>query len=651
MSNNPGFSLPLKYWAVIFAFFILVPIIGAQYILNYKFLRTINENYIESSVSNLSQYIEKSLLYPMATADTTETKRIADEIASRPEVFAIDVFDASGTPLYRAENPSFSLEQGFPIKKKHIPIIDSREAVITDSLEDRDNSSQFVYGQATLYITPEAMNRTFEQQLYLRSMLFLVVLLLIVAFIYLMSDYNRRQVNNILGIMKDLDGRGAASARKESVISEFSDIATGLVGLLGKIRSNIDELRESKETAEQARLVAEQASQLKAEFIHNMSHEIRTPTNSITNLIEVLELQARASKVDPLFLQHLTICKQASVELKNAVDELVDFEKMEAGEIPVTTSQVDVTDFFSFYPLTYASKFDSTNITFRVVRDKHSASLRDDLLVMDDKKVHRILVNILENALKYTQQGAVTLTWKIANDNDQLRLAIAVADSGIGIREEDLQQIFLPFFRAESAIKKRRSGSGIGLSVVKKMLDTLGGDISVTSKVGIGTTFNISIPVEAMSTDAGNEPPDVAVPHPLQLSSVIIDDNENNCYTMTQMLKEMGIDTLSFTNPHEALEHLGNNWTDVIFVDYHMPLIDGIELVSLIRKLPASSNSTIICVTADTHPNIKELIATNPVDGLLIKPINRKELHSTLKNVLTARDYTKKIISKVDTPS
>lgn len=168
MSNKPGFSLPLKYWAVIFAFFILVPIIGAQYILNYKFLRTINENYIESSLSNLSQYIEKSLLYPMATADITETRRIADEIATRAEVFAIDVFDATGNRLYRAENPSFSLEQGFPIKKKLIPVIDSREAVITDSLADRDSSNQFVYGQAALYITPEAMNRTFEQQLYLR---------------------------------------------------------------------------------------------------------------------------------------------------------------------------------------------------------------------------------------------------------------------------------------------------------------------------------------------------------------------------------------------------------------------------------------------------------------------------------------------------
>lgn len=639
MSNPRHFTLPLKYWAVIFALIILVPILGAQYLLNYKFLREVNHDYIENSLAHLTNHIENALLYPLATADKSQVQRIADGIVARIEVFAIDVRDAEGNRVYRAEDPTFSLEQGNPMQKEHIRIVDTREVSVTDALADTVDNTPFTYGEVTLYITPTAMSGTFEQQLLIRTLSFIAIILVVAGIIYGVSNYIRHQVYHLLAAMQGVDGAGALGLH--SRVTEIWEIAVGLAGLMDQTQSNIAELQNAQATAECALAEAEQASELKAEFIHNMSHEIRTPTNSITNLIEVLEQQARRAKVDPLFLQHLLICKQASVELRDAIEELADFEKIESGDIPIAKRPTDLSEFFATFPITYTAKFDAKNITFRVLHEDNARTSVEPMM-LDDKKLHRVLVNLLENAFKYTEHGSVTLGWAVLKEATGWRLNITVADSGIGMSEADCARVFTRFYRVENPVKKRQSGYGLGLTIVKKIVEGMAGCISVSSRLRIGSTFSLSIPIEPVPTLEAPATDQMTLPE--HLFAVIIDDNDSNCYTMTQLLTEMGVRSQSFTNPEEALDALKSQRADVLFVDYHMPQIDGMALSALVRKLPINANATIICVTADTHPNVKDLVAGSAADGLLIKPIQSAELYRILANVVAARDCANNLI-------
>ena len=422
----------------------------------------------------------------------------------------------------------------------------------------------------------------------------------------------------------------------------------------GQKAAESDALREAKD-------VAEQSNASKSEFLANMSHEIRTPINAILGMNEIIlreSLEARdMTPAGHTAMRRVfdDICASsgnidsAGKNLLSIVNDILDISKIEAGKMEIAESPYKLSSVLNDVSNMIVYKARTKQLEFHVEVDEALS----DGLSGDEARVRQVLTNLLNNAVKYTDSGSVRLAIRAAADKpaepgSTIRLVITVQDTGIGIRQEDIDRLFDKFERVDMDRNSTIEGTGLGLAITRRLLLLMGGSIDVASEYGKGSTFTAVIPQKVVSCEhVGNfrEKFERSIEasrarresfHAPDARILVVDDTRMNIAVVTGLLKntEIMIDTAE--NGAEAVAHARKTKYDLILMDQRMPGMDGTEALGRIRQESLNRETPVICVTADAISGAREKYMAAGFTDYLTKPINGDSLEKALLAYLPA---------------
>ncbi len=396
--------------------------------------------------------------------------------------------------------------------------------------------------------------------------------------------------------------------------------------------------QRENEIAEQKTREAEELNRTQSHFFSSMSHEIRTPINTVLGLNEIILRQEDASEEIRRDARNI---QGAGKMLLALINDILDVSKIEAGKMTIVPVEYSVGDIVSEMVNMIWLKANEKGLEFKVDIDPNIPSV----LFGDEVRIKQILINILNNAVKYTHEGSITLHMECERvDEENILLKITISDTGMGIPPEAIPHLFDSFQRVDEEKNRYIEGTGLGMSIVKQLIDLMGGDISVNSVYAKGSAFTVTLKQKIVSdTNIGNlqvaggagESSGAKFEHSFYAPDariLIVDDNEMNLEVESKLLDGTEIVVDTCLSGEEALNLTSMNKYDLIFMDHLMPEMDGIECMQHIRKQAAGLNNKvpIIVLTANAGSENKELYRRSGFEGYLMKPVSGRALEDMI---------------------
>jgi len=417
------------------------------------------------------------------------------------------------------------------------------------------------------------------------------------------------------------DDREVWASLAALLVTNDAGVPIRLVGAL----QNVTERKDAERALRQAKEQAEIASRAKSAFLATMSHEIRTPLNGVLGMAQAMA----ADDLTPIQHARLSIVRQSGETLLTILNDILDLSKIEAGKLELEDVDFDL-----------GKLGQSARQAFAAVARQKGVALRLDLDPAargayrgDSTRILQILHNLISNALKFTASGEVRLS--IAATPAGLKFQ--VSDTGIGLAPEGLDKLFQKFEQVDASTTRRYGGTGLGLAICRELAQALGGEISVVSALGEGTTFTVVIPLTRIGDEADlpQEPPgeDRALDPDPGLRVLAAEDNSVNQLVLKTLLNQAGVDPFIVSDGAEAIEAWRTREWDVILMDVQMPVLDGPSAAAEIRRLEAETGrarTPIIALTANAMAHqIPDYLAAG-MDGFVAKPINVAHLFAAL---------------------
>ena len=382
---------------------------------------------------------------------------------------------------------------------------------------------------------------------------------------------------------------------------------------------------------------AEEADRAKSNFLANMSHEIRTPMNAISGMTEFI---LRDSK-DAAARDRAASIKAASRTLISIINDILDFSKIESGKLELIDDDIQTISMLNDVRTMTEVRLENKTVSLICEMDESIPSG----LFGDEIRIKQILINLLGNAVKFTKKGCIT--WKITSekeDDEHCRLNISIKDTGIGIKEEDLENIFSSFTQVDTKRNRTVEGTGLGLAISKRLVEMMGGTISVSSVYDFGTIFSFDLLLKVTDwtplgnfddrmSETGQEAFSVYFSAP-EARVMVVDDNELNLDVTEGILQPYGIRVTRASSGPESIELFKDRRFDVIFMDHMMPVMDGVEAMKRIRQMPGGNDVVIIALTANALNGADAEYRKSGFDGFLAKPVEMKEMDDTLRKYL-----------------
>jgi signal transduction histidine kinase/DNA-binding response OmpR family regulator len=409
-----------------------------------------------------------------------------------------------------------------------------------------------------------------------------------------------------------------------------------IVGAIETLQ-DVTERHEIREELERAKVAAETANHAKSVFLANMSHEIRTPMNAI---IGFSQLMYRDPAATPALRENLEIVMKSGEHLLALINDILDMSKIEAGRIVINRGEFDLPVLLRSIADMFRRRAEDKAIDFRYIV---SAGLPRHI-VSDENKLRQILINLLGNAVKFTDKGGVVVQADVVEaDARGGRLVVSVADTGRGIKAEEFDRLFQAFSQTTVGLEAQ-GGTGLGLAISRKFARLLGGDISVSSTFGSGSCFTLEIPVEAGSVSGEAAPgkerfvlglPATEAPGRKVL---VVDDSHTTRMLLKKMLGGKGFALLEAKDGADAVRLFGEERPDLVLMDVAMPVMDGTEATRRIRRMAGGDRVRIIAITAHAFNEEKAAILENGADGFLAKPFLQDELLALVARMLSDGD-------------
>lgn len=436
----------------------------------------------------------------------------------------------------------------------------------------------------------------------------------------------RRYMVSLTGIYDD-------SSKVHGYAILFNDM-TDMYELLEKIR------------AEQER--ADEASRVKTMFLANISHEIRTPMNAIMGLSDLIIEESRGRKV---YDMAVTI-KNAANSLLDLVNNVLDISKLESGKMELNEEKYSL-----------GKLVNDIRDVMDIPAKQRGLSLKCNIdeslpcvLYGDAGKLKQCLINIINNGIKFTDEGYVKLEISGMRRGDSVALTFMVSDSGVGIRNADLKRIFGEFEQVDKITNKGKEGSGLGLTITSQLVDLMGGVINVESVYGKGTTFTIRLSQQIVNDTPLSEIQEIVddiVEEPRMFASpatncLIVDDNKINLMVAKSLLEPYKLKIDTAASGQEAIEAVKEKVYDLIMMDHMMPGMDGVEATRHIRDFyePQNIHPYIVALTANAFGNAKEMFLTHGFEDFVSKPIEKSKLHQVLLKAIpdAKREFTDEVL-------
>lgn len=404
-----------------------------------------------------------------------------------------------------------------------------------------------------------------------------------------------------------------------------------VVILLGFVLYRYKENKKIQQKIVAAKNFAEQAKAIQEQFIANTSHEIRTPMNGIIGMTDLLN----DTKLSIEQKEYLGIIKESSNNLLAIVNDLLDLSKINSGKMAFESKAFQLSEILKNVTASLKNKAEEKNLKVIVETD----SRINPVLMGDDIRLTQILLNLISNAIKFTEKGEIKISTKLIHDSTYYsQLEFTVADTGIGIPNDKLNDVFNSFTQVDSNINRKHGGTGLGLSIVKQLVEGQGGTITVKSEINKGSVFTFNL--NFYKGDKENETRKIVQINSLEKNKIVtilvVDDNKINQQVASLTLRKLKFNVLIADSAKEAFDILKNKTIDIILMDVTMPEMDGFEATHHIRNKFDSpkNNIPIIAMTASALVGDREKCLAEGMNDYISKPFNAEELYLKIQKFL-----------------
>ncbi|MDX2426422.1 MAG: ATP-binding protein [Cycloclasticus sp.] len=601
----------------------------------------------EESLMILAEVVADNIQAALMFADKEAAQHTLLALKARQDIVSAELIDASGSSFVRYSKSSDEGVEEHPHLAGTV-IMQIREKRIIYDQHGLHSYTPIISGDelvGVLHIADNMGSLTAQINRFYMVVSTAALAAMIIAFgvMFWIQGLVSKPLTQLLSVIHKINNEKDYSQRVDiKTGDDFEELANDFNNMVAMIERRGSQLENTNKNLEKrvvdrtkdlqdALELTNKASKAKSEFLAVMSHEIRTPLNGVIGFAEVLKTHDFGDALN----EQVRLLNSSAKTLLELLTEILDFSKLDSGQLELDTHQFDLPSLVKTTLELHESNARHKGITLNCNEFK----LDHDYFIGDSVRLKQILNNLIGNAIKFTHAGSVSLHVSSDSVGSEWNINFKVTDTGIGLEKSKLQDIFSPFIQADGTITRQYGGTGLGLSICRQLCDLMNGKMGVSSEQGSGSTFWFTVPMVPMleiHAIAEIEPQQVEKLS-AKASILVAEDNPVNQLVVRSLLSSLNQDCDIVDNGEEALARATTKKYDLIFMDYHMPIMDGLVATEKIRELGADSinySTPIIALTADIQQTVRRKFRRAGGSDIVLKPFTRQTLNNCLNQWL-----------------